>query len=202
MTVMNVDEALKYADDQIAGTTFYEGTCDIVVALALLASEVRRLRKFTKPKYKLSDLLAERDTDAPIPEALRAWIEMQTVGKERDDELGVLADAAKASANRTSDAIDETLTFVEESNKRIKAMELKSVKKKVSNPTSNKLNFESFKYQVVQLILIECPGRSTATINDLIDRNIVEFCADFFNGLPIEDTAKNIMFTELFKLTA
>jgi hypothetical protein len=127
---MTVDEALQYADVKIAGTIFYEGKSDIVVALALLASEVRRLRESTKPKYKLSDLLAEMDTDAPIPEDLRAWMEMQPVGKERDDELGVLADAAKASANRTSDAIDETLTFVEENNKRIKAMERKAVKKK------------------------------------------------------------------------
>jgi hypothetical protein len=39
-------------------------------------------------------------------------------------------DAAKVSANRTSDAIDETLTFVEESNKRIKAMKNKAAKKK------------------------------------------------------------------------
>ena len=127
---MTVDEALQYADDQISGATFYEGKRDIVVALALLALEVRRLRKFTKPKYMLSELLAEMDTHAPIPEDLRAWMEMQPVGKERDDELGVLADTAKASANRTSDAIDETLTFVEESNKRIKAMERKAVKKK------------------------------------------------------------------------
>lgn len=72
----------------------------------------------------------------------------------------------------------------------------------MSNPTSNKLNFECFKFQVIQLILIECPGRSTTTINDLIDRNIVKFCADFFNGLPIENTAKNILFAELSKLTA
>jgi len=126
---MTVEEALQYAENQVAGATFYEGRRDIVVALALLASEVRRLRKFTKPKYKLSDLLAEVDMDAPMPEDLRAWMEMRLVGKERWDELGALADAAKASANRTSDAIDETLTFVEESNKRIKAMKHKGSRK-------------------------------------------------------------------------
>lgn len=127
---MTVEEALQYAEDQVAGATFYEGKRDIVVVLALLASEVRRLRKFTKLKYKLSDLLAEMDTDASIAEDLRAWMEMQPIGKEKDDELAALADAAHASANRTSDAIDEILTVVEESNKRIKAMEHKAVKKK------------------------------------------------------------------------
>jgi len=47
---------------------------------------------------------------------------------EADDELGALADAAAAAANRASDAIDDMLTFVEASNKRIAAMEAKASK--------------------------------------------------------------------------
>lgn len=35
-----------------------------------------------KPKYKLSDLLAEMDPNAPIPEDIKAWMEMKPVGKE------------------------------------------------------------------------------------------------------------------------
>ena len=49
--------------------------------------------------------------------------------------LGVLADAARLAANRASDSIDETLAFVEASNKRIEAMESHSqprAKKRVS----------------------------------------------------------------------
>lgn len=101
---MTVDEALQYADDRTTGATFHDGQRDIEMVLAILAFEVRRLRKL-------------------LP-----------VGKEKDDELGVLADAAKASANRISDAIDETLTFVEASNKRINAMEHKAAKKKSDSP--------------------------------------------------------------------
>jgi len=47
---------------------------------------------------------------------------------EADEELGVLADAAMAAANRASDSIDDVLAFVEASNKRIAAMEAKAAK--------------------------------------------------------------------------
>ena len=49
---------------------------------------------------------------------------------DSDDELGAVADAAMAAANRASDAIDDMLTFVEASNKRIAAMEAKADKKR------------------------------------------------------------------------
>ena len=49
---------------------------------------------------------------------------------ESDEALGTVADAAMAAANRASDAIDEMLTFVEASNKRIAAMETKAGKKR------------------------------------------------------------------------
>jgi hypothetical protein len=42
-------------------------------------------------------------------------------------DLGTLADAAKASADRAADSIEEMLAFVEASNKRIAAMENKAV---------------------------------------------------------------------------
>lgn len=47
---------------------------------------------------------------------------------EADEELGVVADAAMAAANRASDSIDEMLAFVEASNKRIAATEAKAAK--------------------------------------------------------------------------
>jgi hypothetical protein len=45
---------------------------------------------------------------------------------ESDEELGAVADAAMAAANRASDAIDAVLAFVAASNKRIAAMEGKA----------------------------------------------------------------------------
>ncbi len=62
-------------------------------------------------------------------------------------------------------------------------------------------DFEIFRFQVIQLILTECPGRGAAAINELIDRNIEDFCADYFKGMSIENTAKNILFAEVVKLT-
>ena len=89
---MTVDEALQYADDQTDGATFTEGKRDLEMVLALLAFEVRRLRELKKPKYKLSDLLAEMDMDATMPEDLKAWMEMQPVGKERWEEFSAPSD--------------------------------------------------------------------------------------------------------------
>ena len=42
---------------------------------------------------------------------------------EADEELGALADAAKAAAERASASIDDALDFIGESNKRIAALE-------------------------------------------------------------------------------
>ena len=36
----------------------------------------------TKPLYKLSDLLAESDPNALIPNDIKAWINLKPVGKE------------------------------------------------------------------------------------------------------------------------
>jgi hypothetical protein len=60
-------------------------------------------------------------------------------------------------------------------------------KKKVINSELNKLDFEIFKFKVIQLLLTECPGSSsTITVNDLIDRNIVEFCTNFLMDCPLK----------------
>lgn len=47
---------------------------------------------------------------------------------EADEELAMLADAAKAAADRASANIDDVLTFCAASNKRIAAMEAKANK--------------------------------------------------------------------------
>lgn len=46
--------------------------------------------------------------------------------EETDEQLGVLADAAKAAAERAGAAIDEALDFIEASNSRIAALEARA----------------------------------------------------------------------------
>jgi hypothetical protein len=45
---------------------------------------------------------------------------------EADEQLGVLADAAKAAAERAAASIDDALAFIEASNKRIASLEVKA----------------------------------------------------------------------------
>lgn len=47
---------------------------------------------------------------------------------ESDQELEALADAARTAAERAGSAIDEALSFIEESNKRIATMEKQAAK--------------------------------------------------------------------------
>ena len=63
----------------------------------------------------------------PVSELMRRGAASYNSERE-DEELGVLADAAMAAANRASDSIDEVMAFVEASNKRIDAMEAKAAK--------------------------------------------------------------------------
>jgi hypothetical protein len=49
---------------------------------------------------------------------------------EGEEELGALADAAKAAAERASASIDDALAFIEASNRRIAALEKKSAPKR------------------------------------------------------------------------
>jgi len=67
----------------------------------------------------------------PVSELMRRGAASYNSTKE-DEEMGVLADAAMAAANRASASIDEVMAFVEDSNKRIAAMEAKAVKARKS----------------------------------------------------------------------
>lgn len=68
----------------------------------------------------------------PVSELMRRGAASYNSERE-DEELGALADAAMAAANRASDSIDETLAYIDASNKRIAAMEAKAIKdRKVS----------------------------------------------------------------------
>ena len=63
----------------------------------------------------------------PVSELMRRGAVSYNSDKE-DEELGVLADAAMAAADRAADSIDDVMAFVEASNKRIAAMEAKAAK--------------------------------------------------------------------------
>ncbi len=63
----------------------------------------------------------------PVSELMRRGAEAYSLSDE-DEELGLVADAALAAANRASDAIDDLLAFVEKSNQRIAAMEIEAKK--------------------------------------------------------------------------
>lgn len=63
----------------------------------------------------------------PVSELMRRGATAYN-SNESDEELGVVADAATAAANRASEAIDAVLVFVEASNRRIAEMEAKANK--------------------------------------------------------------------------
>ncbi|HWR77441.1 MAG TPA: hypothetical protein VN283_09580 [Thiobacillus sp.] len=68
-----------------------------------------------------------RKLDMPVSELMRRG----AFAYQADDhqaELAMLADAAKAAADRAGAAIDDALAFIEESNQRIAAMESKAAK--------------------------------------------------------------------------
>ena len=79
-------------------------------------------------KEKKAIVEKARKLGIPISELMRRGARTYKSETE-DDELGVVADAAKAAAERVSDFIDDALTFVEASNRRIAAMETKAEKK-------------------------------------------------------------------------
>jgi len=70
-----------------------------------------------------------RKLGLPVSELMRRGANAYK-SAESDEELGVIADAAMAAANRASDAIDDVLAFVDASNRRIAAMEAKAKKDK------------------------------------------------------------------------
>lgn len=80
-----------------------------------------------KNRYMLEDLLNEMPENLPMNEG---WNEIVPVGREfgskdyeRLAQLDALADAAKAAADRAAKSIDQTLQFVDSSNKRIQKLE-------------------------------------------------------------------------------
>ena len=93
----------------------------------MAATTIERIVVQATPQEKKAIVLKARKLGLPVAELMRRGATAYEPA-EADEELGILADKAKAAADGASDAIDEVLAFVEASNKRIAAMEVKASK--------------------------------------------------------------------------
>ena len=95
-----------------------------------MAAAVQRIVVQATVQDKKAIVAKARLLDIPVSELMRRGA-FAYQPSESDAELGVLADAAKAAADRAGTAIDNALDFIEASNKRIAAMEAKASKASV-----------------------------------------------------------------------
>lgn len=94
-----------------------------------MAAAVERIVVQATPEEKKMIVLKAKKLGLPVAELMRRGATAYE-SSEADEELGILADKAKAAADRATDSIDDVLAFVEASNKRIAAMEAKHRKHK------------------------------------------------------------------------
>ena len=87
-----------------------------------MAAAVERIVVQATPQEKKAITAKAKRLGLPISELMRRGATAYQ-SKEADEELGALADAARAAAERASTAIDRALDFIEESNRRIAALE-------------------------------------------------------------------------------
>ena len=92
-----------------------------------MAAAVQRIVVQATVQDKKAIVAKARLLDIPVSELMRRGA-FAYQPSESDAELGALADAAKAAADRAGAAIDNALDFIEASNKRIAAMEAKASK--------------------------------------------------------------------------
>ena len=92
-----------------------------------MATAVERIVVQVTAQDKRAVAAKAKKLDLPISELMRRGA-FAYEASDADAELGALADAAKAAADRAGAAIDEGLAFIEASNKRIEAMEAKAAK--------------------------------------------------------------------------
>ena len=95
-----------------------------------MAAAVQRIVVQATVQDKRAIAAKARLLDIPVSELMRRGA-FAYQPSESDAELGALADAAKAAADRAGTAIDNALDFIEASNKRIAAMEAKASKASV-----------------------------------------------------------------------
>ncbi len=90
-----------------------------------MATAIARIVVQATPREKKAITAKAKKLGLPISELMRRGATAYE-SAEADEELGALADAAKVAADRASAAIDDTLAFIDASNKRIAAMEAKA----------------------------------------------------------------------------
>jgi hypothetical protein len=95
-----------------------------------MAGAVERIVVQATSQDKKAIAAKAKKLDLPISELMRRGAFAYQTG-EADAELGALADAAKAAADRAGAAIDDALSFIEASNRRIATMEAKAAKAQV-----------------------------------------------------------------------
>ena len=90
-----------------------------------MATAVERIVVQTTPQDKRAISAKAKRLDLPVSELMRRGA-FAYEASESDADLGALADAAKAAADRAGLAIDDALDFIAASNQRIAAMEAKA----------------------------------------------------------------------------
>jgi hypothetical protein len=95
----------------------------------MTATAVERIVVQTTSQEKKNISTKAKRLGLPVSELMRRGAAAYQAAVD-DEELGAIADAATAAANRASDAIDDVLSFVNASNKRIAAMEAKAIKER------------------------------------------------------------------------
>lgn len=90
-----------------------------------MAAAIERIVVQATAKEKKAIAAKAKRLGLPISELMRRGAAAYE-SADSDEELGVLADAARAAAERAGAAIDSALDFVEASNRRIAALESKA----------------------------------------------------------------------------
>ena len=92
---------------------------------AMAAVAVERIVVQATPQEKKAIASKAKRLGLPVSELMRRGA-VAYESAEADEEMAVLADAAKAAAERAADSIDDAMGFIAASNKRIAAMEAKA----------------------------------------------------------------------------
>jgi hypothetical protein len=92
-----------------------------------MAAAVERIVVQATPQEKKAIMAKAKKLGLPISELMRRGATAYN-STQADEELGALADAAKAAADRAGASIDEALEFIAASNKRIAALESKAAR--------------------------------------------------------------------------
>lgn len=93
----------------------------------MAATAIARIVIQATPQEKKAISAKAKKLGLPVAELMRRGAVAYN-STEAEEELGALADAAMAAAKRAADSIDEVLSFVEASDRRIAAMEEKAAK--------------------------------------------------------------------------